>query len=120
MATLTEGRHAGEFIVSEANGARSREAMTIDAGSLEAGTVLGRVTATGKYVALAPGSEGGSEAAAGILYAAVDATAADAEGVAIVRDAEVNGAELTWPAGISGSDKTAAVAALAALGVIVR
>jgi hypothetical protein len=36
----------------------------------------------------------------------VDASAADTEGVAIVRLAEVNAAELVWPAGISGPEQT--------------
>lgn len=41
---LTETLHAGEFIVSEANGTRSREAVTVaaEAGALAAGTVLGK------------------------------------------------------------------------------
>ncbi len=46
MTTLTESTHAGEFIVSEANGTLSREAVTIAAGSGEiaAGMVLGKRT----------------------------------------------------------------------------
>ncbi|MBK1719222.1 head decoration protein [Thiocystis violacea] len=44
MTTLTEGRHAGGFIVSEANGGRSRETVTLAAAQdLEAGTVLGQI-----------------------------------------------------------------------------
>ena len=55
MTVLVETRHAGEFILSEANGQRSREAITIasGAGIIAAGTVLGKVTATGKYRASA-------------------------------------------------------------------
>ncbi|OCC05122.1 hypothetical protein BA190_09405 [Labrys sp. WJW] len=42
MTVFTEGRHAAEFLVSEAAGYRSREAIIIGAGAnLEAGTVLG-------------------------------------------------------------------------------
>ncbi len=52
--------------------------------ALEAGAVLGKVTASGKYKAFDPAAVDGSEAAAGVLYGAVDASAADAEGVAIV------------------------------------
>lgn len=45
MTTLTEGRHAGEFIVSEGNGLISREEITVNAGeSLVAGQVLGEIT----------------------------------------------------------------------------
>ena len=52
---------------------------------------------------LDPAAVDGSEAAAGIPYDAVDASAADAEGVAIVRLAEVNAAELVWPARITAA-----------------
>jgi Bacteriophage lambda head decoration protein D len=87
---------------------------------LEAGAVLGKVTASGKYKALDPAAVDGSEAAAGVLYGAVDASAADAEGVAIVRLAEVNAAELVWPAGITGGEQTTALGELAALSIIAR
>ena len=44
MATLTEGQHTAEFLVSEANGCRSRESVTILSGQdLAAGTVCGKV-----------------------------------------------------------------------------
>ena len=33
MATLTENRHAGGFMISEANGYRSREAAIVASGS---------------------------------------------------------------------------------------
>lgn len=45
MTTKTEGQHAAEFIVSEAHGRLSREAITVLSGeNLEAGEVVGRVT----------------------------------------------------------------------------
>jgi hypothetical protein len=53
-----------------------------------------------------------SQTAAGVLYDAVDATAADAEGVGIVCLAEVNAAELLWPAGITACQKTTALGQL--------
>ena len=85
-----------------------------------AAAVLGKVTASGKYRALNPAGADGSQTAAGILYDAVDASAADAEGVAIVRLAEVNAAELIWPAGITGGQKTTALGQFAALNIIAR
>jgi predicted enzyme related to lactoylglutathione lyase len=52
MTVLTEGQHAGEFIVSEAPCSRSRESVTVISGQdLEAGAVLGRIT---KALAAAP------------------------------------------------------------------
>lgn len=42
---LTEGQHTAEFLVSEANGARSREVVTIVSGqTIKAGHVLGKIT----------------------------------------------------------------------------
>ena len=75
---------------------------------------------SGKYVAYNQDGVNGSEVAAGILYDNVDATTADVEAVAYVRDCEANGAELTWPSDIDAGEKTAAIAQLAALGIIVR
>lgn len=117
----TEGIRAGEFVVSEGNGAISREKVTIASGEvLVAGTVLGKVTASGEYVLHDAAAVDGSEDAAAILYADVDATSAATDGVAIVRLAEVDGSQLTYKAGIAGADKTAAIAALAAANIIVR
>jgi hypothetical protein len=121
MPVLNEGRYAGEFLVSEGNGRISRETITVLSGqTLQAAAVLGKVTASGKYKALDPAAVDGSEAAAGILYDGVDASAADAEGVAIVRLAEINAAELVWPDGTTGPEQTTALGELAALSVIAR
>jgi Bacteriophage lambda head decoration protein D len=121
MPELQEGRYAGEFVVSEGNGTISRETITVLAGeTLQAGAVLGKITASGKYKELDPAAVDGSEAAAGILYDAVDASAADAEGVAIVRLAEVNAAELVWPAAITAPQQATALGELAALTIIAR
>jgi hypothetical protein len=121
MPELQEGRYAGEFVVSEGNGSISRETITVLSGqTLEAAAVLGKVTASGKYKALDPAAVDGSEAAAGILYDAVDSSVADAEGVAIVRLAEVNAAELVWPTGITSPQQATALGELAALNIIAR
>lgn len=49
MSVKTEGRHAGEFLMSEAAGNRSRDTITIPSGTgvIEPGTVLGLVTDEG-------------------------------------------------------------------------
>lgn len=219
MATKTEGRHTAEFLLSEANGNRSRENITIKsgAGKLVAGAILGMIavgaatsaakaggnTGTGtltldattpvlagaksgvysvrcivadtnggtfrvedpdgnvigdvavggtfsddikfaiadggtdfvvgdgfditvavgskKYVAHTPAALDGSQIAAGVLYAAVDATSADAPAVGIVRDAEVKKDEITYHASTDDQAKKNAVNAdLAKAGVIVR
>lgn len=123
MPTLTEGRHAAEFILSEATGTRSRDNVKIasGAGKLVPGQILGKVTASGKYVAHAPAASNGSEAAVAILYAAVDATSADAAAVIVARDAEVKRGELTYNAATDTDAEILAVhASLASVGIIVR
>ncbi|MDX2223601.1 MAG: head decoration protein [Rhodospirillaceae bacterium] len=62
----------------------------------------------------------GSEKAYGVLWDAIDASAADVAGAAIVRDAEVDANDLTWPSGITTNQKNAAIAQLATRGIIVR
>lgn len=110
----TEGTRAGEFLLSEGNGAISRESVTIVTGQdLVAGTVVGKITASGKYAAYSDVAADGTQTAAGVLYGNVDATAADKTAVIIARYAEVSSAMLT------GSDANG-VADLLALGIIVR
>lgn len=123
MAKKTEGRHTGEYILSEASGKRSRDSikMASGAGVVEPATILGKVTASGKFVPHDPGASDGSQTAVAINYARVDATDADAMGVATVRDAEVKGSELVYNAATDTDPEKAAVhAALAANGIIVR
>lgn len=122
MTTFIEGKHRGEFLHSEANRTQSRDAVTVASSvSLVAGTVMGKITASGKWKILAPAASDGTQNAAGVLYDNVDASAGDVVGAAMItRAAEVNGAEITWPAGISGPQTVTATAQLAALGILVR
>jgi hypothetical protein len=62
----------------------------------------------------------GSQVAAGISFANVDATLADQTNTVVVRDCEVNGFELFWPTGATTAQISAGTAQLAGLGVIVR
>jgi hypothetical protein len=113
--------YRGEFVRSMGGGSISVEKITLVSGqNLKAGTVLGKITASGKYTILAPASELGQEVAAAVLWADCDASAADAPTTGLVRLAEAVGDLLTWPAGISGPEKTAAIAELAARNIIVR
>lgn len=91
----TEAKNPGAFILSEGSGVISRDTVTLASGqNLESGTVLGKVTATGKYKAYASGNTDGSETAAAILYQTTDATA-DTPVVVVSRMAEVDEASLT-------------------------
>lgn len=73
-----------------------------------------------KYEALDLAGTDGSQIAAGILYAAKTATAGGVDAVVLVRDGEVNGDLLTWPAGITADQKAVAKAQLADLNIHVR
>ena len=93
----------------------------IGSSSLEPGSVLGKITTGGKYARLAPAATNGSQTPAAILWAAVDASAADAPGVVILRGpALVNRHDLVWPEGATEAQITAATTALAALGIVLR
>ena len=88
------------------------------AGKLDAGTVLGKITASGKYVLHDVALANGAEVAAAILFHPTDATSADKTTVATVNGpATINGNMLTFKAGISDANKKAAIAALRAKGL---
>jgi hypothetical protein len=126
MATLTEGVRNTGFVMSEANGQRSRENVTLrggftGAGLIKAGKVLGALTSGGKYVeSPASGADGSQTAIAVLLY---DADVSDGDVVVAVirRDAEVNGNLLSYDDSVDTDNEIAAKATqLAAVGIIVR
>lgn len=118
---IAEGKYAGEFIVSEANGTRSKTTGTVLSGSvLSAGELVGKVTASGKYAPYNPAGADGTQTVAGISFDNVADAGADVAGkVFIVRDAEVRGSDLTYNEAVAGV-VTAEIAGLLALGIIVR
>jgi len=83
----------------------------------DAFTLAVTVSAT-KYREYDPANSDGSGVAAGVLFDAVNASAADAPGVMIARDAEVTG--LQWFTGATTSQKAAGEADLKAVGIIAR
>ena len=121
MAQLNETRGTANFLVSEANGMyRSRDAVTVAAGAapgLAAGTILGKLTSGGNYVAYDPAASSGAQTIAGILWEAAIGTV---KKTVVTRDAEVNGAHLIYQSGANDAAKATANAALKALGIIVR
>jgi len=126
MAILTEGTRDMEFLVSEANDWRSRDEVTVTVPAnttFDAGTVMGKLTASGKFVrhnaALTTGAEN-ETAVLGFNVVNSTGSAADYTATVVARDAEVNGSDLTYEAGADGAQVITSNAALAALGIIVR
>lgn len=125
---FTENRRPGDWLKGETESPDlySRDQITLNnAGgtpiTLLSGTVLGKVTATGQFVQLAPAAADGSENAAAILLLdtmiPANSTIAAA---AVTRDAYVADTQLIYPAGITVAQQAAAVQALAAQGIIAR
>lgn len=123
MTHQTYALGLGAFIKSEGVGHISRDTITIASGSgpLKTGTVLGKITASGKYTHYTHDATDGTETAAGILIEDVDAAAEDVKTVAITRLAEVYTSRLAWGAAVTTEgEKTAALADLAAALIIAR
>lgn len=121
MTTLTETRHTGGFLVWEAFRDYCREVVTITTGTLEPGTVLGKITASGKYAAHDPEAVDGTETAAAVLWGKADASGGDVAVVAVIRGpAIVNRHDLVFAGTPSEAEIDAAHAALAAAGILVR
>ncbi|MCY1275109.1 Bacteriophage lambda head decoration protein D [compost metagenome] len=76
MSIKTEGVHAGEFLLSEANGSRSREMVVIAAGSgiLKAGTLIALLTAANAAVATADAGNTGNGTMGSITVASTAIT----------------------------------------------
>lgn len=103
------------FLVSEANGYRSREEITIASGQgkLKGGTIISKSGST--YVAWAT-----TMTNAAILAEDVDATSSAVKRTAFVRQCEVQRAELFFAGTPTTPQKDEAYAVLAAAGVIMR
>lgn len=119
MFKFTHG--AGHFVLSEANGNRSRQRIVVGPNqNLLAGQVISKVTGSEAYVALDPDATDGSQTAAGILYDDVETDTEAKAAVSFERDCEVVLAKLVWPDGITELQKTGAITALSAKGVHAR
>jgi hypothetical protein len=124
---MQENAYPDELILSEADGYRSRDEVTLKSGrAYKMGDVLGRITTPGAdwgKFALSNNqtpATNGTQDAAGVLTRDVDATDADAKGVALRRDAVVNGNYLNYTASTSNANKAALHDDLEALGIVVR
>ncbi len=126
MTTLTKSPTLGDLLKFELNGNYCRETVTLKSGTNYAlGSVLGKITASGKHrlspAAVVAGDEG-AETAIAVLIEAVDATAADKLGLVVARGpAIVSKAALVFDASVDQpSEKTAKRGQLAAAGIVPR
>lgn len=112
MATQNEPIHTLEFLLSEANGQRSR-----DAGTASAAIAVGAVVEldTGEWKPIANEDPAGKT-----LGIAIGTAVENGEVALIVRDAEVDGGAIEWGALVAGADRTAAIGILASAGIIIR
>lgn len=123
MATTPQigGVRQSDWLVFEECGLTrySRENIVVVSGSgpLPTGTVLGKITASGKYGVYDNAGSGGVEVAAAILAEPVDATGGDVKGAAVVRLAKIAPGGLTWKSTLSAADEAAGLADLAANGI---
>lgn len=122
-ASFAEGLHKEEVILSEANGHRSRETVTVLSGqNLKQGAVLGQITSGGKFKISdnrTPASDG-SQTAVAVLLEDCDASGGDKLAIVMRRDGEVKSGLLNFVADATGGEKTASLAQLAAVGIVAR
>lgn len=121
MTTLTEGKHTGEFIgqLAMGPGYHIDEVTLISGQNLAAGAVVAIISASGKYTAYDNASGTANVGvAAGVLYAAVDASGGDVTNARVLRrgPAILNGNDLGWGSN-DGAGITAGKADLLALGI---
>jgi hypothetical protein len=103
MPVLTMAPTLGDLLKYELNASYGRETVTLKAGTNYAlGSVLGKITASGKYrlspAAQVAGDEG-AETAVAVLLEAVDASLGDKTGLVVARgprDRVQGGADLRW------------------------
>lgn len=120
MTVLTEKLGPGSCLIQEGDHFYSRDVVTVSPAAgvtYPANTVLGKITATSKYVIWNPANVDGSQNVAAIL---IYPQAGEAEATVLRRHAQVKAEALSWFTGATSGNKTTGIAGLAALGIIAR
>ena len=123
MTVLNQPPTMGDVLKYEVNPNYTRETITLLAGMpYPVGSVLGRITASGKYKLATSGGSDGAQTASAVLLYAVDATLADATGIVLARGpAIVSRAALIYDATIDdGAKIITKIGQLAAAGILAR
>jgi hypothetical protein len=126
MPVLTMAPTLGDLLKYELNANYCRETVTLKGGANYAlGSVLGKITASGKY-RLSPaaqvGGDEGAETAVAVLVEAVDASLGDKTGLVVARGPViVSKAVLAFDASVDvPAEKMAKHAQLASAGIVPR
>lgn len=121
MTAINEGNYLGDLLKYEAPNLYSRESVTIASGAdLTLGTVLGKITASGKYAALDPAETDGSEVAVAVLLEDAAAASADVTALVVLRHSIVADHIVGWPSGITPTEQATATGELEARGILIR
>jgi len=123
MTVLNQPPTMGDVLKYEVNPNYTRETITLLTGMpYPVGSVLGRITLSGKYKLATSGGSDGAQTATAVLLYAVDATLADAIGIVVARGpAIVSRAALAYDATVDDAAKiTTKIGQLAAAGIIAR
>ena len=123
MTVLNQPPTMGDVLKYEVNPNYTRETITLLAGMpYPVGSVLGRITASGKYKLATSGGSDGAQTASAVLLYAVDATLADATGIVVTRGpAIVSRAALIYDATVDdGAKIITKIGQLAAAGILAR
>jgi len=123
MPVLTEQPSMGDVLKYEVNPNYTREVITLLQGlPYPVGSVLGKITASGKYTLSPATGADGSQVASAVLLYAVDATLADATGIVVTRGPTiVSRAGLAYGATVDdGAKITTKIGQLATVGIIAR
>jgi hypothetical protein len=123
MTVLHQPTSMGDVLKYDVNPNYTREIITLLAGMpYPVGSVLGKITASGKYKLATSGGSDGAQTAAAVLLYAVDATLADATGIVIMRGpAIVSRAALAYDSTVDDAAKiTTKIGQLASLGILPR
>jgi hypothetical protein len=123
MTVFNQPPTMGDVLKYEVNPNYTRETITLLTGMpYPVGSVLGRITLSGKYKLATSGGSDGAQTATAVLLYAVDATLADATGIVVARGpAIVSRAALAYDATVDDAAKiTTKIGQLAAAGIIAR
>lgn len=109
MPTLTMGPTLGDLLKYEQESIYTRETVTLLTGTNYAlGSVLGRITASGKYTLSPDTGADGSQVARAVLLFPVDASAGDQTGVVLRRGGSVSVDRLVYAASVNDAAKRTA------------